>query len=171
MPRTSWCAEDAPKGEADWFSALSFANSHAPIVVKADRLEFQYESHLLTYYGNVEVRQADAALSANELHISLAPGKEMQIREVRAIGSVRLSQGNRWATAKEAIFDQANGTAILRGDAILHDGQNEVRGDTVTVFIQERRSVVDGGRGRVQAILYPGGAHPALRREQPAEKP
>jgi lipopolysaccharide export system protein LptA len=39
---------------------------------------------------------------------------------------------------------------------VLHDGPNEVVGDRVVVYLDEDRSVVEGGRKRVKAVLFPG---------------
>jgi hypothetical protein len=38
---------------------------------------------------------------------------------------------------------------------MLHDGPNEVAGDRVVVFLDEDRSVVEGGRKRVKAVFHP----------------
>ncbi len=150
--------QEPQAAHAEWLSTLSFSSTGEPVFLKANRLEFQYESRLLIYQGNVEVRQGEFTLGADEVRVVLSPGDQMEIQEVRAQGNVRLTQGTRWATAKEATFDQSKRVAILRGTAVLHDGRNEVRGETVTVYLDERRSVIDGGKGRVQAVLYPGTA-------------
>ena len=44
---------------------------------------------------------------------------------------------------------------MLTENPVLHDGQNEVAGDRVVVFLDEDRSVVEGGQQRVKAVLYP----------------
>jgi lipopolysaccharide export system protein LptA len=141
--------------QADWLSALAFSGSDEPVFLKADRLEFQYDNRLLVYQGNVEIRQGQTIVRAAEVRVHLSQGDRMEIQQVHASGNVRISQGERWATAREALFDQTKRTAILRGEAVLHDGRNEVKGDTVTVYLDQKRSVVEGGNGRVQAVFYP----------------
>ena len=44
---------------------------------------------------------------------------------------------------------------MLSDDAVLHDGSNEVSGDRIVVYLDEKRSVVEGGTGRVRAVLFP----------------
>ena len=66
-----------------------------------------------------------------------------------------LKDGARWATGGRAVFDQANRTLVLSENPMLHDGANEVGGDRVIVYLDEDRSVVEGGRKRVKAILHP----------------
>src|SRR5205807_176813 len=55
----------------------------------------------------------------------------------------------------KAVFDQTQRTLVLTENPLLHEGPNEVAGDRVIVFLDENRSVVEGGRKRVKAVLYP----------------
>jgi lipopolysaccharide export system protein LptA len=76
---------------------------------------------------------------------------------VIASGNVRIDQGARWAVGGRATFDQQRRTLVLSENPVLHDGPNEVAGDRVIVFLDENRSVVEGGgRKRVKAVLFPG---------------
>ena len=79
-----------------------------------------------------------------------------KVKEVVAEGHVRIDSGARWATGGRAVFDQAHRTLVLTEQPKLHDGSNEVNGDRVIVYLDEDRSVVEGGRQRVKAVLYPG---------------
>jgi len=84
------------------------------------------------------------------------PGNDNQkVREIVAEGSVRIDSGTRWATGGKATFDQTTRTLVLTVDPKLHDGENEVAGDRVVVYLDEDRSIVEGGRKRVKAVLYP----------------
>jgi len=78
-----------------------------------------------------------------------------RLQEIVAAGSVRIEDGTRWATGGRAVFDQTNRTLVLSEAPMLHDGANEVLGDRVIVYLDEDRSVVEGGRKRVKAVLYP----------------
>ncbi|GIW43063.1 MAG: hypothetical protein KatS3mg077_0345 [Candidatus Binatia bacterium] len=152
---SSTSSDASGAGQADWLGALVFSGSDEPVLIKADRLEFQYDNLLLVYKGNVEISQGQTIVRATEVRVYLSHGDRTEIQQVHASGHVRISQGERWATAREALFDQTKRTAILRGEAVLHDGRNEVKGETVTVYLDQKRSVVEGGNGRVQAVFYP----------------
>jgi len=78
-----------------------------------------------------------------------------RLRQILATGSVRIDHGTRWATGGRAIFDQGARTIVLTEEPVLHDGKNEVMGDRVVVYLDEDRSVVEGGRKRVKAVLFP----------------
>lgn len=78
-----------------------------------------------------------------------------QLQEIVALGNVRIDSGTRWAVGGRAVFDQTQRTLVLTESPVLHDGSNEVIGDRVVVYLDEDRSVVEGGRKRVKAVLYP----------------
>lgn len=86
---------------------------------------------------------------------SASPTGDARVREIVAQGSVRIDQGTRWAVGGRAVYDQAARTFVLTDSPVLHDGPNEVAGDRVVVYLDEDRSVVEGGRKRVKAVLYP----------------
>ena len=86
---------------------------------------------------------------------------------------MRIDQGTRWAVGGRAVFDQTQRTLVLTENPVLHDGPNEVAGDRVVVFLDEDRSVVEGGRKRVKAVLYPerAAAGPAAAPAKPRKPP
>lgn len=151
----------APKDDAGestrnpFLGALSFTSSREPISVSADALEFDYRTRVLTYKGGVEVTQGDMKLQSETLRVALDDHAENGVKEVVADGQVRVSKGTRWATGGRAVFDQAQHTVVLSQDAVVHDGPNQVSGDRVVVYLDQERSVVEGGNGRVKAVLFP----------------
>lgn len=147
----------AAADRASLLNALSFTSKREPIAVTADALEFDYRSRVLTYKGGVEVVQGDVKLQSNLLTVVLDEQSESRVKEVVASGKVRVSKGARWATGARAVFDQTQHTVVLSGDAVVNDGANEVSGERVIVYLDEERSVVEGGTGRVKARLLPRG--------------
>ena len=142
------------------FGDLSFTSIDEPIVVEADKLEFDYDNNQLVYRGSVEVVQGEFELRSQTLIVSFEraddPG-EAALREVIAEGDVIITQGERVASGRVAIFDQKNRQVILLGDPVLRDGPSEVQGDRLTVFLDEGKGVVEAKPSkRVSAVLYPG---------------
>jgi len=168
LPAASWgeearaatgaapAAKSAAPGPDAFLGALSFGSSREPVSVTADTLEFDYRTRVLKYSGKVVVTQADMKLESDTLTVLLEQQEvENRVKEVTAEGTVRLSKGTRWATGGRAVFDQAQNTVVLSKNAVLHDGLNEVSGDRVVVYLDQERSIVEGGGGRVTALLYP----------------
>lgn len=167
LPAVSWGEEAraathaAPDGKSAepgpdaFLGALSFGSSREPVSVTADALEFDYRARVLKYTGKVVVTQADMKLESDTLTVFLDQAVDNRVKEVTAEGAVRLAKGTRWATGGRAVFDQAQNTVVLSKNAVLHDGLNEVSGDRVVVYLDQERSIVEGGGGRVTALLYP----------------
>src|SRR5262249_59374724 len=80
---------------------------------------------------------------------------QQQLKEIVAEGNVDITSGDRHATAKKAVFTQAVRTVVLTGNAVLQEGENRVNGEKVTVFLDEKRTVVEGGgeKPRVEMIV------------------
>jgi lipopolysaccharide export system protein LptA len=154
------------------FDAGRLGNRKQPIVITSDTLEYDYKANVVVYRGRVQAEQGEVKLSSDTLTVTFAnakgeadaggdggvtvPGQEGQrLREIVALGNVRIDNGARWATGGRAVFDQGRRTLVLTDGPMLHDGSNEVVGDRVVVYLDEDRSVVEGGRRRVKAVLYP----------------
>jgi lipopolysaccharide export system protein LptA len=170
----------APAGKSSGFFGLGGARSKGPITITSDTLEYEYKAGVIVYRGTVMATQGDVKLRSNELRITLARNEEKReggdgeasdgrlddmsagrLRAVVASGDVRIDQGTRWAVGGRATFDQANRTLVLTENPVLHDGPNEVAGDRVVVYLDQDRSVVEGGRKRVKAVLFPDDDGPA----------
>lgn len=157
-----WAA-DRPSPEqgrerGDLLGNLTFTSERGPVTIGARQLEFDYRTRTLTYQGEVVVTQADLTLRSDVLRVTLDESARDAIREVVAEGNVRVTQGARTASGGRAVFDQQKRTVTLTEDAILRDGPNEVAGERVVVYLDEQRSVVEGGQRRVKAVLFPSGS-------------
>lgn len=144
---------EAPDG---LFGSFSLTSDRDPLHITADQLEFDYRTSVLTYRGSVTVKQADLTLNSNVLRVTLDPEAADQLREVVAEGEVQIAKGKRRASGGRAVFDQASRTIVLSDRATLRDGPNEVAGERVVVYLDEERSVIEGGTDRVRAVLFPG---------------
>jgi lipopolysaccharide export system protein LptA len=162
--------EAAPAPRSRMFDAAGLGKSKEPIVVTSDRLEYDYKSNVVVYRGGVLATQGQLKITSDTLTVTFADGSggtaapqgglalgagSARLREIVAEGSVRIEDGTRLATGGRAVFDQTNRTLVLSENPMLRDGPNEVGGDRVIVYLDEDRSVVEGGRKRVKAVLHP----------------
>jgi lipopolysaccharide export system protein LptA len=173
------------------FDAKTFAGRKDPIVVTSDKLEYDYKGNVVVYRGDVLAVQGEVKVKSETLTVTFAStgsgdGKggspsggvgggaaSARLEQIVAAGNVRIDHGTRWATGGRAVFDQRARTFVLTESPVMHDGSNEVAGDRVVVYLDENRSVVEGGRRRVKAVLYPGkddGLVPAENRRPPSER-
>lgn len=137
---------------------FALSGDRGPVHIDADAMEFDYKTKVLTYRGSVTVTQADMTLRSDTLRVNLDMDHPDKPREVIAEGKVRIDKGARRATGGRAVFDNAARTVTLSDQAHLQDGPNEVAGERVVVYLDEQRSVVEGGQDRVRAVLYPSEA-------------
>lgn len=152
-------AKHAGAGPGDQVDGLlggfALGGERGPVHIDADTMEFDYKTKVLTYRGGVVVTQADTTLHSDTLRVTLDPDNADKPREVVAEGKVQIDKGERRATGGRAVFDNAARTVTLSEQARLQDGPNQVAGDKVVVYLDEQRSVVEGGQERVRAVLYP----------------
>jgi len=156
------------------FQSLSLGSGKGPVRIDSDSLELDYKTSNIVYKGHVQVTQGDITLNSDRLSITYdpaavkrdntgagaakTPGTDAdRIKQIIADGNVRIRQGTRLAEGRRAVFDQAKQTVVLSDGAVLHEGPNQVAGERVIVYLEEERSVVEGGSNtRVKAVLYPG---------------
>ena len=157
---------------------LGGGGSKEPITVTADRLEYDYKANIVVYRGSVEAVQGKATVHSDVLIRSRqahAATSDDRTRRGARLGRPRPSGGT--GKLKEIVADRATcasirapagrpagapssirseRTVVLSENPMLHDGPNEVAGERVIVYLDEDRSVVEGGRKRVKAVFHPG---------------
>jgi lipopolysaccharide export system protein LptA len=121
------------------FAFGSLGKSKEPITVISDKLDYDYKANIVVYRGAVEVTQGDVKMVADVLTITLENDK----------------QNDKKPTTGRATYEQQQRTLVLTENPVLHDGPNEVVGERVTVYLDENRSVVEGGQKRVKAVFHP----------------
>jgi len=133
------------------FGGMQFGNSKAPIYIKSTSMSLDYTNHSVLWIGNVHATQADSQLTSDQLRVNYFDKDFKQMKDMVADGNVRLSQGTRWATGKHGVMDQTKRTVILTGSPVAHDGNDQITGCKITVYLNTSQSVVDCAH----AVLFP----------------
>jgi lipopolysaccharide export system protein LptA len=134
---------------------FGFSASRAPIDIVSDTVEANQKENTVTFKGNVVAKQEDTTLHANTLVIRYE-AETKRLKEITAIGNVKIVQLDRRATGQKAIFQQEENKVVLDGDAVVREGENEIRGERVIFYVNEERSIVEGGKGsRVNTRITP----------------
>jgi lipopolysaccharide export system protein LptA len=141
---------------AGFGTGLGFdANSRAPIDISSDTVEGDQKQNTVTFKGNVIAKQENTTIYANALVITY-DSKNNRVREIVASGNVKVVNQDRRATGQRVIFNQDENKVVLEGDAVIREGENVVRGERVTYYINEERSVVESAKGgRVTTTIVP----------------
>lgn len=141
-----------PKRGAQGFG---FTTSRAPIDITSDTVEGDQKKNLVIFKGNVVAKQEEATLYANQLTLYYDP-ETRRIREIVALGNVKVTQGDRRATSQKATFYQNENKIVLEGEVVIREGENVIRGEKVVYLVDEERSFVEGGKGgRVSTTIIP----------------
>ena len=83
------------------------------------------------------------------------PGGSQQIKRLEAHGNVIVTQNDQTVTGDTGIFDTKANTVTMLGNVILTQGQNVMKGKTLTVDLTTGVSRLENGGGRVDMILFP----------------
>ena len=127
-----------------------------PVTVDADRMERFGKESLIVFSGNVVARQNNSVQYAERMEVYLDEKGDRILRTV-SIGGVRIiTRDCRTGTAGRAEYFDLEQRVVLIGNARVWQDDNVVTGDTITIFLSQDRSVVEGGKQeRVKAIFYP----------------
>ncbi len=128
-----------------------------PIDITSERLEADDAARQIHFIGNVVAKQGDVTLYAREMVVTLQP-KGQEIDRIEAFDDVRIVQGERVATGQKGVYLSKKGQIVLTGSPQVHQGEDVVTGDEITVFLDESRSIVKSDAGsRVKATFHPKG--------------
>jgi lipopolysaccharide export system protein LptA len=128
----------------------------APVTVDADHMEAFRKESLVIFSGNVVARQDESVQYADRMEVYLDERGERVVRTV-STGNIRIiTRDCRTGTARRAEYYDAERRVELIGNARVWEADNVVSGERITIFVNEDRSVVQGGKQeRVKAVFYP----------------
>ena len=132
------------------FGSIS-EDSKEPIEITANQLEFNDESGIATFEGDVLIIQGDLRLTAEFVEVVYSDDRS-KIDSMIAKINVRLTSGPDKAKSDAADYDLSRGSIILTGNvSILQDGNT---------LVAERTEIdLDTGSskasGRVKTVLIP----------------
>jgi lipopolysaccharide export system protein LptA len=144
-------AKDAPGGgQGSPFGMLKFSADNGPIQIKADSLNLDYKGNSVEFKGAVHAIQSGTTLTSKTLKVIYGE-KFGDIRQVIALGDVKMSQGGRWATGQRAVLDEVKHTVEMTGEPVIHDGPDQVAGRRIIIYLDSEKSFVEGA----SAVIFP----------------
>jgi len=134
---------------------FGLTGSREPIDITSDTVEANQKQNTVTFQGNVIAKQGNTTLYADTLIIYYDPNTQ-KLKEMMAIGNVKVVQLDRRATGQRATFHQGENKVVLDGEAVVREGENVIRGERLIFYIDEKRSVMEGKKGgRVSTTIIP----------------
>ncbi len=140
-------AVQAEKGEDEF----SFFDESKPIDIVSDTLEgFDKEKYVI-FKGSVIAKQEDLFIYSDVIEAYMDE-ETKQIGKAHAKGNVKIVKKERIATCNEAIFDNAKGEIVLKGNVVIFQGADKLTGDVVTYYVHEDKVVVEGEKEKKARI-------------------
>jgi lipopolysaccharide export system protein LptA len=168
-------------------------NRDQPVKIDAATLEVRDKDKVATFGGNVHLVQGDTTMRCKTLVVfydqdasptpgamkaaaPATPGGNQSIKRLEARGGVMVTQKDQTATGETGIFDMKANTVTLRGNVLISQGQNSVKGDRLIVNLTTGVSNVECDNSkqcRVSALINPNaGKQPEAGQAKPeAPKP
>ena len=148
-------------------AGLAFAQSPAPsgaknpdgknqpVTVDADRMERFGKESLVIFTGNVVAKQNSSVQYADRMEVYLDEKGDRIVRTVSTGGVRIITRDCRTGTAKRAEYFDLEQRVVLIGNARVWEEENVVTGDTITIYLSQDRSVVQGAKQeRVKAVFH-----------------
>jgi len=138
-----------------------------PIQIASDRMVADQKSRTVVFEGHVTVQQGAMTITGQKLTVygaqeSTGAGRQSgeitgeQIERIEVEGNVVISERDRVATSQKAILYNREQKIVLMGDPVLVQGKDRVQGDLITLYLEDRKSIVEGRAGNpVQAVFHP----------------
>jgi lipopolysaccharide export system protein LptA len=126
-----------------------------PVTVDADKMERFGKASLVIFSGNVVARRDNSVQYADRLEVYMDERGDRIMRTV-STGSVRIiTKDCRTGTAQRAEYFDLDQRVVLSGNARVWQDENVVSGDTITIYVAQDRTIVEGGKQeRVKSIFY-----------------
>jgi lipopolysaccharide export system protein LptA len=139
-----------------------------PVTVDADKMERFGKESLVVFTGSVVARQGTSVHYADRMEVYFDERGDKILRTV-STGNVKIvTRDCRTGTAKRAEYFDLEQRVVLSGSARVWQDENVISGETITIYLSQDRSVVEGGKqDRVKAVFYPRDDKPG----DPAKKP
>ena len=116
--------------------------------VVSDTMDFELKTSVVVFMDNVTVTNSQYTLKCNKLR--MLPDKENRIESLQAEGNVSVKAKNGMVTCKKATYLRSSGKLILEYNVALHQEDNILSADKVTVIIREGKFDGIHGEGNVR---------------------
>jgi lipopolysaccharide export system protein LptA len=130
------------------------------VITARDSLEWYDRTGLAVARGNAVASRADRRVNADVLvaHVERPQGEQSRISRVDAHGGVHVSTPQEVARGRAGVYNLDTGIVTLTGNVTITRGENEIRGETAVVDLNNNVSRMLAGPatgGRVQGLIIP----------------
>ncbi len=125
-----------------------------PIQIEADQMTAMSKSHAVTFTGNVDAKQGEIRIRADEMTIyyikdELTSGQSKDAQQVKKIvckGKVEVTSKDWLGTSEVMHYFSKENLVQLIGNAKAYKGQNMVEGERINYYLDSGKSEVLGAK-------------------------
>jgi len=146
-------------------------DDHLPLTVDADKMERFGKASLVIFSGNVVARRDNSVQYADRVEVYMDEKGDRVLRTISTGGVRIITKDCRTGTAQRAEYYDLEQRVVLLGNARVWQDDNVVSGDTITIYIAQDRTIVEGSeQERVKGIFYSQKDDTAKQDGQPAPR-
>lgn len=126
-----------------------------PTSITSNRMEIDHKTNIVVFMGEVVAVKGELTVMSDRMEV-YNDEETGNIERMIATGNVQIEKGKRHAKSERAVFDESQQTVVLTGNPEVWDEKDRIKGDQMTMYLEEDKSVVIGDQEkRVHALFYP----------------
>jgi lipopolysaccharide export system protein LptA len=122
--------------------ALVLPSVTRPMHVRAETTSFDSSARSVLFSGHVHVEIPACRLSSDTFRVNYGDDFH-EVKTARADGSVRIDEGARWFTGRDALLDPPSRTIVLTGSPTMHEFGHETNARKITIHLDTEENVIE----------------------------
>lgn len=116
-----------------------------PVVITSQTLTADSKNNTAIFEGSVVATTDDLTIYSDKMTV-FYDNSESKIREIKAVGNVKVHKKERAIFSDEAIYKEHENKIIFTGHPKAVEGKNVITGTQIIFFLQDDRAVVEGSK-------------------------
>ena len=153
----------AIKGEETSATRFISKDSGGVLSITSKTMTLTNQENTILFEGDVVLERDSMILKARKVEIVFNPAsanqqgvmetadKKRELSTITATGDVKVVQETRTIVSDKVIYNKKDEKMVFTGSPNVRQGEDELKGERITVYISEDRVVVEGG----EAVLHP----------------
>jgi lipopolysaccharide export system protein LptA len=150
--------------------STGLAPAQAPTTITAKKMTVRNQDSQAVFEGSVILTQGTLMVYSDKMVVSFSPQSKdskndassatksagkgadvmpgssgRSVKQIEATGHVRIEKETGNATSNRAVFDNSRRVVTLTGDPVAWEKGTRVSGEKIVIYLDEDRSVVEGG--------------------------
>ena len=150
-------------GEETAATRFMSKDSVGALSITSKKMTLVNQENMIKFEGDVVLERDSMIIKAKKVDVVFAPlsekeqgfvdtaDKKRELSTITATGDVEFVQGRRTILSQKVLYNRRDEKMIFTGSPNIREGEDELKGERITVYIREDRVVVDGG----EAIIHP----------------